>query len=235
MRTRATRTGQGWSLSGQKTWSTRAPGADRCAVLARTGSPESRHRGLSLFLVDMDSPGVECRPIDDMSFTQHFGEIFFDDVQVPDERRIGDVDGGWAVAQYLLQWERGMFSWLRQAALLGLLRQLPPGDGPGRGAAYQDVIALRLRSLGTLRALAAGRSDGPQVSIDKLLLSRAERSVHELAHRMRPVGVDDGTPGWRGRVHEYLHSRSAPIYGGSAEIQRTIIADQILQLREKAR
>ncbi|WP_431521585.1 acyl-CoA dehydrogenase family protein [Actinomadura madurae] len=109
------------------------------------------------------------------------------------------------------------------------------GDGPGRGAAYQDVIALRLRSLGTLRALAAGRSDGPQVSIDKLLLSRAERSVHELAHRMRPVGVDDGTPGWRGRVHEYLHSRSAPIYGGSAEIQRTIIADQILQLREKAR
>ncbi|WP_412519821.1 acyl-CoA dehydrogenase family protein [Actinomadura madurae] len=235
LRTRATRTVQGWSLSGQKTWSTRAPGADRCAVLARTGSPESRHRGLSLFLVDMDSPGVECRPIDDMSFTQHFGEIFFDDVQVPDERRIGDVDGGWAVAQYLLQWERGMFSWLRQAALLGLLRQLPPGDDPGRGAAYQDVIALRLRSLGTLRALAAGRSDGPQVSIDKLLLSRAERSVHELAHRMRPVGVDDGTPGWRGRLHEYLHSRSAPIYGGSAEIQRTIIADQILQLREKAR
>lgn len=130
LRTRATRTGQGWSLSGQKTWSTRAPGADRCAVLARTGSPESRHRGLSLFLVDMDSPGVECRPIDDMSFTQHFGEIFFDDVQVPDERRIGDVDGGWAVAQYLLQWERGMFSWLRQAALLGLLRQLPPGTAP---------------------------------------------------------------------------------------------------------
>ncbi|URN04672.1 acyl-CoA dehydrogenase family protein [Actinomadura madurae] len=158
LRTRATRTGQGWSLSGQKTWSTRAPGADRCAVLARTGSPESRHRGLSLFLVDMDSPGVECRPIDDMSFTQHFGEIFFDDVQVPDERRIGDVDGGWAVAQYLLQWERGMFSWLRQAALLGLLRQLPPGGRPrpGRG------VSGRHRAPAAFAGHPAGTGGRPQ-------------------------------------------------------------------------
>ncbi|HVW42411.1 MAG TPA: acyl-CoA dehydrogenase family protein [Amycolatopsis sp.] len=235
LRMRATRTGEGWSLTGQKIWSTRAAGADRCTVLVRTGSPESRHRGLSMFLVDMDTPGVQCRPIDDMSFTQHFGEIFFDDVRIPDERRIGEVDGGWAVAQYLLQWERGMFAWLRQAALLGMLRRLPEADDPGYGAAYQDVIALRLRSLGTLRALSAGRSDGPQVSIDKLLLSRAERSVHELAHRIQPVGVDDATADWEGRVHEYLHSRSAPIYGGSAEIQRTIIATQILQLGREAR
>lgn len=234
LRMRATPTGDGWSLSGQKIWSTRASGSDRCAVLVRTGSPESRHCGLTMFLVDMDAPGVQCRPIDDMSFTQHFGEIFFDDTYVPDERRIGDVDGGWAVAQYLLQWERGMFAWLRQAALLGLLRRMPTGDDPDLvaryGAAYQDVIALRLRSLGTLRALATGRSDGPRVSIDKLLLSRAERSVHELAHRIAPVGVDDGTADWESRVHEYLHSRSAPIYGGSAEIQRTIIATQILEL-----
>jgi len=239
LRMRATRSDDGWVLNGQKIWATRAWGSDRCMALVRTGIQESRHRGLTMFLVDMDASGVECRAIDDMSGTQHFGEIFFEDVVVPDSRRIGDVDGGWAIAQYLLQWERGMFAWLRQAALHGILARLEIGDDPVAldrfGAAFQDVSALRLRALSTLRALAAGRSDGPQVSIDKLLLSRAERSTHELANALRPVAVDDGSESWAEHLHEYLHSRSAPIYGGSAEVQRTIIAGQILALGKGGR
>lgn len=223
-----------WTLTGQKIWSTRAPGSDRCVALVRTGSTESRHHGLTMFLVDMDADGVECRPIDDMTGTQHFGEIFFDGVVVGDDRRIGGIDQGWQVAQYLLQWERGMFAWLRQGVLHGILRELDPGSDlvltSRLGSVYQDVTALRLRSLGSIRALTRGVSDGPQVSIDKLLLARAEQAVHDLANTMRPVAVDDGGPEWPEHLHEFLHSRSAPIYGGSAEIQRTIIAVQILGL-----
>ncbi|GGL12672.1 acyl-CoA dehydrogenase family protein [Nocardia jinanensis] len=226
--------GDGWILSGQKVWSTRAVGADRCVVLARTGAPESRHRGLSLFLVDMTAAGLDCRPIGDMTGTEHFGELFFDAVRVPADRLIGTVDHGWEAAMYLFQWERGVFAWLRQAVLHATLRGLDAGGerwGLERfGSAYQDVTALRLRSLATIRALAAGRSSGPQVSVDKLLLSRAERSVQDLSDLLRPVAIDDGAPDRDERVHDFLHSRSASIYGGSAEVQRTIVATQILGL-----
>jgi alkylation response protein AidB-like acyl-CoA dehydrogenase len=234
LRMRGARDGGTWTLNGQKIWSTRALGSDRCVALVRTGTAESRHHGLTMFLVDMDAPGVECRAIDDMAGTQHFGEVFFIDVTVSDDRRIGDVGQGWQIAQYLLQWERGMYAWLRQGVLHGILRELDPGTDRARmsrlGEAYQDVAALRLRSLDTIRALADGVSDGPQVSIDKLLLSRAERSVYDLADATWPVAVDDGSPQWPERLHDFLHSRVAPIYGGSAQIQRTIIATQILGL-----
>jgi len=183
----------------------------------------------------MDTPGVVCRPIADLAGTEHFGEIFFEGVRVPADRLIGEVDRGWEVAQYALQWERGMFGWIRQAAMLVLLRELadrlPEGSRPAFGAAYQDVAALRLRSLATIEALNAGRSSGPQVSIDKLLLSTAERSVQDLLDAVRPVAIDDRAEDWETRLYDYLHSRSAPIYGGSEEIQRGIVASQILELR----
>ena len=127
-----------------------------------------------------------------------------------------------------------MFAWLRQAVLLGVLRQLDPSGRPSLdeafGASFQDVTVLRLRALDTLRALDAEVSEGPQVSIDKLLLSRAEMSVQDLVAACRPIAIDDGSPSWSERAHDFLYSRSAPIYGGSVEIQRTIIAGQILGL-----
>jgi alkylation response protein AidB-like acyl-CoA dehydrogenase len=235
LRLRATPDGSdGWILSGQKVWSTRAVGADRCVVLARTGAPESRHRGLSLFLVDMATDGLECRPIGDMTGTEHFGELFFDAVRVGADRLIGTVDHGWEAAMYLFQWERGVFAWLRQSVLHATLRGMDVPDDRWAlerfGSAYQDVIALRLRSLATIRALAAGLSSGPQVSVDKLLLSRAERSVQDLIDVLQPVAIDEGASNWDERVHDFLHSRTASIYGGSAEVQRTIVATQILGL-----
>lgn len=235
LRMRAERNGDEWVLNGQKIWSTRAYGSTRCVALVRTGSVESRHRGLTMILVDMDTPGVVCRPIDEMSGTQHFGEIYFEDVRVPADRVIGEVDRGWAVAQHSLQWERGMFGWVRQAAMHEILRGIDIGAHPeftaAFGAAYQDVTALRLRSFATIDALNSDASSGPQVSIDKLLLSTAERTVQDLVNAVTPLAVDDGDDHWDVRLHDFIHSRSAPIYGGSAEIQRTIIANQILSLR----
>jgi len=235
LRTKAVRDGDEWVINGQKTWSTRAFGSDRCVVLVRTGTQESRHRGLSMMLVDMDAPGVSVHPIDEMSGTQHFGEIFLEDVRIGDDRVIGEIDQGWAVAQHALQWERGMFGWIRQAILFSILRRLAAEASIRRpaqfGAAYQDLAALRARSFATIEALVAGASSGPQVSIDKLLLSQAERSVQDIVVATLPVAVDDGREDWTERLHDYVHSRTATIYGGSAEIQRTIIADQVLELR----
>jgi alkylation response protein AidB-like acyl-CoA dehydrogenase len=237
LRLRATKSSVGWRLSGQKVWSTRAYGATRCLVLARTGGQEERHRALSLMLVDMSSPGLVCRPIADMAGTEHFGEIFFDDVEVRDDRVVGPPGSGWLASMYLFAWERGMYAWLRQSALHATLLELSPYTREDDvavellGAALADVTALRLRSLSTIRALEAGRDVGPLVSVDKLLLSRAERSVQDLAIRVRPIGFkwsDD--PDQAVHAYEYLHSRSAGIYGGSAEIQRTIVATRLLGL-----
>lgn len=128
-----------------------------------------------------------------------------------------------------------MFGWIRQAMLFTVLRKLAAETVIDRqaqfGAAYQDVAALRARSFATIEALVAGASSGPQVSIDKLLLSQAERSVQDVVVAHLPVAVDDGREDWAERLHDFVHSRTATIYGGSAEIQRTIVADQVLELR----
>jgi hypothetical protein len=104
-------------------------------------------------------------------------------------------------------------------------------NAPALGRAYQDVTALRIRSLATITALDNGTCSGPQVSIDKLLLSRAERSVHDLLDRVEPIAVNwPGDCDWEVRSFDFLHSRSASIYGGSAEIQKTVVATGVLGL-----
>ena len=110
-----------FAVDGHKVWSSFGQDADRCLLLARTGPQESRHRGLTMMLVDYDSPGLTVRPIAAANGRNEFAEIIFDDVRVPTDRVIGTVGTGWAAAMELLQWERGMFAWQRQAALHGEL------------------------------------------------------------------------------------------------------------------
>jgi acyl-CoA dehydrogenase len=137
---------------------------------------------------------------------------------------------------YLLQWERGMYPWQRQAGLLGTLDALleRSGDAVDPRAladAYLSVLPMRLSAARTIRRLAAGETPGPEVSVDKVLLARAELAVFDLADAVLDGAVelfDDGAAAeWR---HDYLFSRSAPIYGGSYEIQRQILADRVLGL-----
>jgi alkylation response protein AidB-like acyl-CoA dehydrogenase len=234
---RATKDGDGWRVNGQKVWTSLAQYAQRCVLLTRTGTPESAHRGITAFFIDMDSPGISVRPIETMHGVPEFSEVFYDDVFVPDERILGRVDGGWAVAMDLLPYERSTALWHRATYLQCRLEQLvslaPAGtlDPASLGEAIEQVWALRARSRATQRRLAVGETLGPETSIDKVLLGTAEQAVFDLAAEgLGPwvaLGDDPESDRWRA---EFLYSRAATIYGGSAEIQRNIIARRLLDL-----
>jgi alkylation response protein AidB-like acyl-CoA dehydrogenase len=234
---RATKDGDGWRVNGQKVWTSLAQYAQRCVLLTRTGTPESAHRGITAFFIDMDSPGISVRPIETMHGVPEFSEVFYDDVFVPDERILGRVDGGWAVAMDLLPYERSTALWHRATYLQRRLEQLvslaPAGalDPASLGEAIEQVWALRARSRATQRRLAVSETLGPETSIDKVLLGTAEQAVFDLAAEgLGPwvaLGDDPESDRWRA---EFLYSRAATIYGGSAEIQRNIIARRLLDL-----
>jgi alkylation response protein AidB-like acyl-CoA dehydrogenase len=201
------------------------------------------------------------RPIRLASGRAELAECFFDDVRVPAGRLIGAEGEGWAVAMYLLQYERAAWAWLRAAVLLQRLRTLigllsdgpvpaPVGgvagvggvggvDGVGGvggvavsevlGTVYLDLLSLRARSVDTVRRLAAGQTVGPEASADKLLLGACEQSVYDAARSVLGPRFlfGDASRQWR---EEWWYSRTTTVYGGSAEVQRGIIADRVLKL-----
>ena len=234
---RATRADDGWRVSGQKVWTSLAQYAQRCVLLTRTGTPESAHRGITALFVDMDAPGITVRPIETMHGAPEFSEVFFDDVLVPFDRMLGDEGQGWSVAMDLLPFERSTALWHRAAFLHRRLQQLleaaPPGSlDPARvGEVTQLLYAFRARSRATQHRLHAGEPLGPETSIDKVLVATAEQAVFDLAADGLAdevtTGDDPRSERWRS---EFLYSRAATIYGGSAEIQRNIIARRLLDL-----
>ena len=234
---RATRSGNVWRVDGQKVWTSLAQYADRCVLLTRTGTPESAHRGITALFVDMDSPGIVVRPIETMHGTPEFSEVFFDDVAVPVERTLGEEGQGWSVAMDLLPFERSTALWHRAAylhrRLQSLLESVPLDavDPTAVGEVAQLLYALRARSRATQHRLATGDHLGPETSIDKVLVATAEQAVFDLvADGLGPevtIGDDPASERWR---REFLYSRAATIYGGTAEIQRNIIARHLLDL-----
>jgi alkylation response protein AidB-like acyl-CoA dehydrogenase len=234
---RATRSGDVWRVSGQKVWTSLAQYAERCVLLTRTGTLDSGHRGITALFVDMGSPGIDVRPIEAMHGAPEFSEVFFDDVAVPVDRMLGREGQGWAVAMDLLPFERSTALWHRAAYLQRRMQDLldtVPSDtlDPGAvGEATQLLFALRARSRATQYRLAAGERLGPETSVDKVLVASAEQAVFDLvADGLGPavsVGDDPESDRWR---REFLFSRAATIYGGTAEIQRNIIAQRLLDL-----
>jgi alkylation response protein AidB-like acyl-CoA dehydrogenase len=234
---RAVRTDDGWSVTGQKVWTSLAQFAQRCVLLTRTGTPESAHRGITALFVDMDTPGITVRPIETMHGALEFCEVFFDDVRVPFDRTLGDEGQGWSVAMDLLPFERSTALWHRAAYLRRrlehVLEVVPDGglDPADVGEVTQLLYAFRARSRATQHRLAAGEKLGAETSVDKVLVASAEQAVYDLAYDALASGItigDDATSDrWRS---EYLYSRAATIYGGSAEIQRNIIARRLLEL-----
>ncbi|AZG45485.1 acyl-CoA dehydrogenase family protein [Gordonia insulae] len=244
LRTRAVARDDGsFSVSGQKIWTSYGARADRIVLLARTGSADSRHRGLSMMLVDLDQDGIERRPIALASGREELSEIFFTDVRVDSSRLIGDIDGGWKVAMDLLQYERGVYAWMRMASttahLAQILRQM--SDKPDAlaadvvGRAYLALAGLRARTASTLRRLSADEVVGAQTSVDKLLLSTAEQKVLDASLTLLDaellIGDRAVDAGWR---DEWWYSRAASVYGGAREIQHSIIADRILGLPKES-
>jgi alkylation response protein AidB-like acyl-CoA dehydrogenase len=234
---RATRDGDVWRISGQKVWTSLAQYADRCVLLTRTGSSESAHTGITALFVDMGSPGITVRPIETMHGVPEFSEVFFDDVAVPLDRTLGEEGQGWSVAMDLLPFERSTALWHRVAYLhrrLQSLLDVAPAhllDSVALGEVTQLLYALRARSRATQYRVAAGEKLGPETSIDKVLVASAEQAVFDLVGAGLGeeviMGDDPSSDRWR---REYLYSRAATIYGGTAEIQRNIIARRLLDL-----
>jgi alkylation response protein AidB-like acyl-CoA dehydrogenase len=241
LRCRAIPTGDGWAVSGQKIWSSLGTVSQRTAMLVRTG--EAGHRGITMLLVDLDGPGCEVRPIRASSGRTEFVEMFFDETPAGADRVIGPVNGGWAVAMYLLQWERGMYGWLRQAELHARLADLVLAVGPLTSEASNQVAdawvrvsALRSSTARTVRRLAAGENLGPAISVDKVLLATTEQAVLDCERHLRPIefafGDDEEDEVFRA---DWFYARMATIYGGAIEIQRTVIAERVLGLPRSGR
>ncbi len=245
LRCRARRDGDDYVVCGQKIWTSHGVGAACIGTLVRTGTSESRHRGLSMLMIDLDVPGVGgVRPIRFANGHNELAEVFFDDVRVPADRLVGAEGQGWDVAMFLLQYERGNYAWMRQAHIGRLVATLAASaDASDQammsevGAAWLAQQAVRIRCGRTVLRLGAGEALGPDISIDKV-----------FARRRRATGLRRGAVHPATRVCVFrcrrrrsvarqlvLHPSIDDLRGGAAEIQRSIIADRVLKLPKEGR
>jgi alkylation response protein AidB-like acyl-CoA dehydrogenase len=241
LRSRAVRADGGWLLSGQKTWSTRATYADRGFGLFRSDRQAERHHGLTYFMFDLRADGVTVRGIPQLDGEPGFAEIFLDDVFVPDDDVLGAVGDGWRVAMRTASNERGLS--LRSPGrflaaadrLVDLWRSV--GDPPDSALsnrvvdAWIGARAYQLHTFGTVTRLAGGGELGAESSLGKLFWSQLDVALHETAlDLLGPHGelADDWTAG-------YLFALGGPIYAGTNEIQRNVVAERLLGLPRGAR
>ena len=243
--TRAERVEGGWSLTGQKVWTTLATEADWGICLARTDSTVPKHEGITCFLVDMRKPGIEIRPLRELTGFAMFNEVFLDQVLVPDDCVVGEVNGGWSCARTTLENERvsmgsgssfgpGLESVLDQSNQTGSTPDARVVDVlGGLLASAQALSVMGLRT--TLRALSselgmAAVGPGPEASIRKLLGVEHEQRVQEVGMELLgSTTVIDENEGavWFGG---FLGNRALSIAGGTSEIQRNVIAERLLGL-----
>jgi alkylation response protein AidB-like acyl-CoA dehydrogenase len=243
--TRAVRDGDTWRIDGQKVWSSGAQFSGWGELIARTDPDAPKHAGLTAFLVPMDSPGIEVRPIKQMSGGSSFCEVFLTDVRLPDALRLGEVGQGWRVALATLGFEREHSgtegvggSWEQ---LLALARHVERTDDP---LVRQDLarvyVGQRLRQLNAERAGAAaraGQAPGPEGSIGKLQWVQGMLEIGEVASRLLGPALTADTGAW-GTYAWSRHVLGAPGYriaGGSDEIQRNIIGERVLGLPPEPR
>ena len=234
IRSRAVRTDGGWLLSGQKTWSTRARFADKGFGLFRSDPDAERHRGLTYFLFDLHAPGVTVRGIPQLDGEPGFAEIFLDDVFVSDADVLGGVGDGWRVAMSTASNERGLS--LRSpgrflAAAHRLVDLWRDEADPADTAMSERVVdawigarAYQLHTFATVTRLADGGELGAESSVGKLFWSQLDVALHETALDLQGPRGELAGP-W---LDGYLFSLAGPIYAGTNEIQRNIVAERLL-------
>jgi alkylation response protein AidB-like acyl-CoA dehydrogenase len=254
--TRAVRDGDEWVVDGQKVWTSMAHEARWAILIARTDPAVPKHRGITYFVLDMTAPGVEVRPLRQLTGEAEFNEVFLTGVRVPDADRLGAVGEGWAVAQTTLMNERvsiGGQTIPREGGMIGIVADLWRDRPELRSPALHDALlrlwvdaeAARLTGVRLRQQLAAGQP-GPEGSASKLLFARLNQEIsaleldllgeeglrHDEWTMRRPSVVD-----FAGRAagYRYLRAKGNSIEGGTSEILRNIVAERVLGLPQEAR
>lgn len=233
LRTKAVRAEGGWRLTGQKVWTSSAQKAHWGVCLARTDAEAPKHKGITYFLVDMTSPGIVIRPLREITGDELFNEVFFDDVFVPDEMVVGNVNDGWRLARTTLANERVAMA---QGTALGnpmeaLLRVVAEGDADaallerlGRLILAAQVGALLDQRIAQLAV--GGRDTGAEASVRKLLGVRYRQALSEIRMELSPTGGAVVGP----LVHDFLNTRCLTIAGGTEQILLTLAGERLLGL-----
>ncbi|MFG3021813.1 acyl-CoA dehydrogenase family protein [Streptomyces sp. NPDC048254] len=247
VRTAAVREADGYRVTGQKIWTSLAHEADWCFVLARTEPGSRRHHGLSFLLVPMDQPGrIEVRPIRQLTGTSDFNEVFFDGAHAHLDHVVGGEGNGWRVAMSLLGFERGVSTLAQQIGFAEELGRVVR-DAVATGAADDPVVRarlvrqwaeLRVMRWNALRTLGSSAGEPGAPSVAKLLWAGWHQRLGELAVLVRGAGASVGPADWSAAApyeldtvqHLFLFSRADTVYGGSDQVQRTIIAERVLGL-----
>ena len=245
LQTRAERRGDHYIVNGQKTWITLAQYADWIFCLVRTDPAARAQAGISFLLIDMRSPGVTVRPIRTMDGAHEVNEVWFEDVRVPVENRVGEENKGWTYAKFLLGHERtniaGVGGSKRELARLKQLASAqrkhgkPLSEDPAFAARIAQVeielMALEITNLRVLSADAARKAPGPEASLLKIKGTEIQQALAELMMQaLGPAGVSFGDGSGGGLAATYCNLRKTSIYGGSNEIQKNIISQWLLRL-----
>jgi alkylation response protein AidB-like acyl-CoA dehydrogenase len=232
----------GWRLSGQKTWTTRGAFCTHLFGLFRSDPDAERHHGLTYFLVDLASPGVTVRPVERLDGDEGFAEVFFDEVFVPDADVLGEPNRGWEVAMATTGSERGLTlrspgRFLATAQrLIDLYHERGTDDPVLRDrlvAAYIDAEAYRWQTNGVVTRIADGTRTGAESSMVKVFWSELDVRLHELALDLlagEAEMLDGPDAAW---MKGYQFALAGPIYAGTNEIQRNVIAERVLGLPRK--
>jgi len=241
LRTQAVERSNGYVLNGQKTWISWGQFSRWCGVLARTDPKVPRHKGISLLILDVTSPGVEMRPMEQITGHAEFCELFLDDVFVPQENLLGAPGQGWEIAMHVVAHERGTAALPRQVTLRTWLDRLvaeaaelerdgapalaDPDVQETLARSLVEIEVFRHHATRTMSPFLNGGSVGPESSGVKLLMAQAEQTLGLAA--LEVLGDSGAGEFWQER---YLYSRAASVYGGAQQIQRGIIADRVLAL-----
>ena len=247
LRTRAVRDGDEWIVNGQKIWTSLAQFSKFGILIARTDSDVAKHQGISYFICPMDAPGIEVRPIIEMTGLHTFNEVFLTDVRIPAANLVGDVNGGWSLAKVTLGNERVSLSsggalWgmgPTAGDLLDLVRTAGGTDDPHLrqrlAALHIEMTLLDLIRMRTVTARIKGDQPGPEASIRKVLADEHGQHIMGLAKDLAgpggmlsdrgPLGTDVGP--WH---HGFLFAPALTVGGGTGEVQRNIVAERVLGL-----
>jgi alkylation response protein AidB-like acyl-CoA dehydrogenase len=251
LRTRAEADGSDWVINGEKIWTSGAHYCDYGVLVTRSDFSAKKHDGLTYFFLDMKSPGIEIRPIKQMSGASHFNQVFFKDVRVPDSQRLGAVGQGWKVALTTLMNERYTIGGRMGAGVedvFELARRLEIGDGPAlQNGAVRDKLAdwyvasqgLKYANFRAMTALSRGETPGPEASLGKLVNASMLQTIAAFAMDLMDEGGvlcdPELAPLAAAFQQTLLTSPASRIAGGSDEIMRNIIAERVLGLPAEVR